>query len=155
MLQSCLSSFQNVLILDLEMLGSKVMNKNVRQGFCCWRKSLIFCRGIFCMKKLPFFFNNVLENTSNHLKIGINHPQNGFKKILKRIFEIFIFRDFTPLKVKKWHFFVFFALRLCSGGHKIVKNSKYQKFALGSCLKYPKDHFQKFLDDFKHFSGSY
>ena len=97
MLQSCLSSFQNVLILDLETLGSKVMNKNVRQGFCCWRKSLIFCRGIFRMKKLQFFSNNSLENASNHLKIDINHPQDVFKKFVVQIFEILIFRDFSHL----------------------------------------------------------
>ena len=109
MSQSCLSSFQNVLILDLETLGSKVMNENVSQGFCCWRKSLIFCRGIFRTKKLQFFSIESLENASNHLKMGMNHPQDGFKKFLIQIFEILIFRDFFRRfgcsVAKKRHFF--------------------------------------------------
>ena len=137
------------------MLGSKVMNKNVRQGFCCWRKSLIFCRGIFRMKKLLFFFNNVLENTSNHLKIGINHPKNGFKKFLTQIFEILIFRDFSHLW--KWKNGLFSRFLPSGSAAEAIKlrKIKISKICIRKLFKMPQRSFLQIFKWFQAFSRKF
>ena len=52
MLKVYISSYQKVVILCLEMPGSKVMTENVRQGFHHRPKSLIFPMGIFRTRKM-------------------------------------------------------------------------------------------------------
>ena len=48
-------------------------------------------------KKTVLDVLDYLENASNHLKIGMNHPWDGFKKVLIQNFEIFTFQGFSHL----------------------------------------------------------
>jgi len=60
---------------------------------------------------------------------------------------------FHTCESEKMAFFSIFCPPVLRSEPKNHEKSKYQKFVVGSCLKYPKDHFYKFWGDFKHFPG--
>ena len=97
-MQSCFSSFQNVLIHCLETLGSKVMDEYVRQGFSCRRKSLKNYMTFFALK-IPIFDRKI--ETSLWKMVRLNQKLACMilvgicKKIETANLNISIFADFT------------------------------------------------------------
>ncbi len=58
------------------IFGKLIISNDFKRFDWGFLKILIFGRffAFFGMKKMQFFCLNFLENASNHLKIGINHP---------------------------------------------------------------------------------
>ena len=122
-----LFSFQKVVILCMEMHGSKVMTENVRQGFHHRPKSLIFPMGIFRTRKMHKI--ECLEPPSgpNGLKFSTHTLRDSLKKFIYQIFDILIFRDFLAPESPKIAIFRRFLPILHFSGAKKSRKIKISK----------------------------